>query len=220
MLRVTLHSFRNANASQRALGERAIQTLTAVVNDPEFIERVGNADYSRRRWKDENRVPRDVTNAKVVELIESGSEHRQPRDEEVDLTIRLMRLEKPTTLGYVLFPSPLITTNSTWFNKQLPNDALSVAAHWMHEWTHVVGFTHVKADPRPVRRRDVSYTVGRIVVEVGQRIAAAEGRESVEVAEMGRGYLDATDEDSCPVYEDGVPAEFIVPDEDTPDPVP
>ncbi len=70
------------------------------------------------------------------------------------------------------------------------NEPISVAAHWMHEWMHVSGFRHKRAEPD---HSDVPYRVGRIVRDVASIHATNENAPQAYVDNIGRHYLDSLD---------------------------
>jgi len=86
-------------------------------------------------------------------------------------------------------PNPLITTNlyyiRSWMKKK---DALSLAAHWMHEWMHVAGYRHLSSTPD---RNDVVYKVGYLFREHGVNMVREKGTPEELLSDLGQGYLDA-----------------------------
>jgi len=168
-VKVSLHGVRNADPQQAAFIGRACELLQAAVNRESFRRRVDQADYSATRLVDGQGHDISVPREKVIEFILAGRESGTEDDGEIDLEIELAKLRSPGTLwrGVVgatdLGRLPIRT--GRWFVEACmkSQDAISLAAHFMHEWLHAAGFYHEGGNSA---RGDVPYVVGEIVQAV------------------------------------------------------
>lgn len=191
---VTLNEFQGATEAQKQFATAAATRLQTVVQNPRFIELVRGANFTSRRYCDAKGNCKSVSNDEIVRIISKGQELETPPNNQINLKVRLRQL-RSRTVGSVTPPRPLITTNSIHFNRWMnDNDTLSLAAHWMHEWMHVAGFKHVELSNGDPDRNDVTYRVGRLVVEVGKQ-STQETLKLFEIKESdGEGYLNAEQE--------------------------
>lgn len=210
MIKVELRAVTNADDNRKAFANKTVTKLEAIINDPSFTAKLQSASYTGRRYRNDAGVLVDATNEVVNQVIIGGKERRTGPDGIVDLQVTFAGLSKPRTVGFVSPPSPLITTNTRFVDAWQPDDYLSLAAHWMHEWMHVAGFRH-----RPDDRTDVPYSIGTFVKEVGRALAMAEGLDKKHTEALGRGYEEATKpgEIDCPVFEACVNEEYMDYDE-------
>ena len=166
------YDFPNASPDEKKFAQEAIDLLQDVVNSDEFMKFVQDDNYSGRRLRTaaagKNYI--QATNQQIVDIIKEGREFREnPANNTINLKVKLAKLGS-NVLGSMNPPNPQITTNKTFFDQwKEQEDALSLAAHWMHEWMHVAGFRHVKKNGS-VDRHDVPYKTGKNVVTTGRAI--------------------------------------------------
>lgn len=201
---VKLLPLADADAHRSGFAVRAVEKLQLVINDPRFRTKLDSAQYVGRRFETAEGRMIDASNDLVRDIITGGKERGTSPDGVIELQVRFARLLRRGTLGFVLPSSPIITTNTRFFDLWQPDDYLSLAAHWMHEWMHVAGFRHGDG------AADVAYSIGDFVIEIGRALARDEKSSAHLLEQLGRGYKDATSSDSvdCPVFEDGVPEEY------------
>jgi hypothetical protein len=198
-----LHALEGATENQRQFANNAIRGLIAVVNNEEFLRKVKNGQYSRRRLRTEAGTYVEADNDTILKLIKTGKELNTVPDNEIDIQAKLAALRR-TTVGSVKPPSPIITTNTLFYNDWMEKkDSLSLAAHWMHEWLHVAGFRHVKLANGNPDRQDVNYTIGGFVIEIGRQNAIETGEDAELVSALGNSYLESYKEHSETVEEEG-----------------
>ena len=165
MTKVKLNSIINADEKQIKFAADAIKILEDVINDKNFISKIRETKFSRSRYVDNNGNINDIDNETIVDIIMEGKEQNTQIDNQIQLEIELKKLGRKT-LGRVIPPYPLITTNILYFDFWIEKkDPLSLAAHWMHEWLHVAGFRHLTKKPDV---NDVNYTIGKLVVAIGK----------------------------------------------------
>lgn len=186
MTHISLDSFNFPDSLTFATN--STQLLQRIVNDPIFAEKIQTAQFSSRRFVQDNGTVINATNELISQIISGGKESKTDPDGVINLQVAIRKLGS-STVGSVMPPSPLITTNITFFeNWESEGDTLSLAAHWLHEWLHVAGFRHASRRPN---RTDVSYLVGTLVIETGRSFLAFFGRSDAE--RQGQGYFDAYD---------------------------
>lgn len=164
--------------------------LLAIVNDPEFHQKVRSGNYTGRKFRLDG--PRlkyiQANNDRIINQILTGKEWGAAGNGNIDLKLTV-GATRPGTLGYVRPPNPLITTSPLFYNRCMDNNRpISLAAHWMHEWLHVSGFRHASSTPD---RNDVNYTIGRFVIEVAQKHAKAENEPESYIKTIGDEYLNS-----------------------------
>jgi hypothetical protein len=191
---ITLHSLDNANELQEQFAGKAVGYLMGVVNNVDFLRKIRYSNFTRRRFCTDAGAYIEASNPYILKIIASGKERNTQPDNSIDLNVKIATLYA-STAGRIIPPDPLITTNALFFNSWMyKNDALSLAAHWMHEWLHVAGFRHVKLPNGDADRRDVNYTIGRYVVEIGRQETLRNGEAPAVANELGKGYIDAVPE--------------------------
>lgn len=213
MLQVRLHSLTNATPQGQELAQRAVALLQQIVNDPQFLAQVRAAGYSYTgRMIDSGDDVGTTDNETIVQIVAGGKEIKRSPDGVIDLTVVLRKFSifYPNTMGSVTPPDHTISTNRKFFNRWLQSgnngDALSLAAHWMHEWMHVAGFYHDTSSGDP---NDVPYAIGEIVVNVGQTLADPSAMNALDGFVAGESYLRAADAHTCAAAPGGPPADLF-----------
>jgi hypothetical protein len=165
-IRVTLNKLESAGPKQTTFVNQACDLLEKALNHKEFMTRVRMAEYTASLQRVPGVGDVERSQQEVAQIILLGLESQTSADYEIDLHIRLRKF-KPwqryvvgeTSLGR--FP---IMTNYRFINRWMDDgDAISLAAHIMHEWMHVAGFFHQGGNSA---RGDVAYVIGNIVHEV------------------------------------------------------
>jgi hypothetical protein len=189
MPKVTLHQVGNANPKQEKLVRTAARLLDRAVNDPAFRNSVLKAPYKETRFRDRrgnisHKKPQDI-----LDTILGGIERDTRPDNELDLSLNLAKIARPT-IGSAI-PGKLPWRTAYWFIDECVErgDTITPARHLIHEWLHVAGFVHVKNDGR---RPDVPYLVGDVV----RTILRTPGLdpEATEDEEMARVFEAAEDQ--------------------------
>ena len=143
-------------------------TLKTILNAPAFLPLVRTTAYSSSRFQTDDDRLVEASNDEIVTLIQTGKEYQTPANGTVDIAVSLDQLGQ-RVMGGSTPPNPLITTNTLFFDDwQATGDALSLAAHWFHEWLHVAGLRHRHRRPD---FQDAVYQIGEMVVTVGQQQA-------------------------------------------------
>jgi hypothetical protein len=213
MLQVRLHSLANATPQGRELADRAVALLQQIVNDPQFLAQVRAARYSySARMIDSGDDVAATDNETTAQIVAGGKEIKRSPDGVIDLTVVLRKFSifYPNTMGSVTPPNHTISTNRKFFNRWLQSgnggDALSLAAHWMHEWMHVAGFYHDTSSGDP---NDVPYAIGEIATRVGQSFADPSAMDSADGFVAGESYLEAARAHTCAAVPGGPPADLF-----------
>jgi hypothetical protein len=151
----------NADATQTAKFDRALDIIKKVIATEEFRRRVLNFTYNgTKQFIDNN----GLTNAQIYQVILDGAERLQPVvDNEMDLDVELY-YEASSTVGYTYSNVSKIFVNTKFFNSYTP---AGVAHNLTHEWLHKLGFKHA-ATYSVSRDASVPYAVGYIVGEIGK----------------------------------------------------
>lgn len=142
--------------------QRVQKLIEFVANHPTFHEKILNADFEDRRFVKENGdVVKMDDNQKILDLILAGKEQhvKEGADNEWDLRVSLYR-SLSFEVGHR--SNERIFTKKRKFRKFTDR---YIAAHWIHEYMHVLGFTHdfKRTDRRP---DSIPYLVGEIAGEV------------------------------------------------------
>ena len=138
--------------------ERVRKLIQEVVNDEHFRNEVLRADFKDRRFVDENRNTTDIDDNEIIlQKIISGKEQYtgEKEDFEWDLRITLYR-SLTSEIGH--------RSRETIFTKKKKFRNMSeryIASHWIHEYMHVIGFTH-DYNRTKIRPYSVPYLVGTI----------------------------------------------------------
>lgn len=185
---VTLDQFvyPESTAQHLEFAKKSASFLSEIINHKKFQSAIASAKFSYCVLVDEYGSPQQVGNEKVLEIINAGQEWKSTPDSNLNLSVNIKKLRRKV-VGAVYPPSPVITTNSRFYDYWMNSgDALSLAAHWLHEWLHVAGFYHKGG---AVDENDLNYVVGKIAVEVGRSILKA--TTDKKAGAPGQGYLDA-----------------------------
>lgn len=138
--------------------ERVRKLIEEVINDRDFRNKVLKADFHDRRFIDDSGNTSEITdNSIILEKLISGKEQYtgEEKDYEWDLRITLYR-SITSEIGH--------RSKETIFTKKKKYRNLNdrfIASHWIHEYLHVIGFTH---DYDRTRRRPYSipYLIGNL----------------------------------------------------------
>ena len=156
-LKVTLHELTGAGTKQKAMAERATAMMRDVVNRPAFREAVASRKFDSASFVGGGQQP------DVLRLILSGAEFETESDAEIDLRVRFRSfgIFKRKTVGQTVEGQAPIET-AYWFVNQCiaADDEAPLAAHWLHEWMHNVGYRH---DTTGGDGDDVAYAVGELL---------------------------------------------------------
>ncbi len=99
-----------------------------------------------------------MTTAQVWARICSGRENWRPTEDNQIDAYQEVYAGTQGTIGYVSsVNADTINSNSYYMNQYDPSN---VAGHVMHEWTHLLGYSHSGGDPACGNEGDVSYEVG------------------------------------------------------------
>lgn len=183
-------NFHDQNTDRINFADQVVVLLERIVNDTDFLNDVKIEKYAKSRFRKDDVgaiFTTKLTGVDIAKLIEGGKEFRTIPDNTINLEVRIRKLRKDSTVGAMDPPEPLITTNSTFFNKWLKKGwIVSCAAHWMHEWLHVAGFRHITDD-----HNDVPYVVGRLVAKAGKRLLKLDATNGIAISDkdLGNDYL-------------------------------
>jgi hypothetical protein len=167
---VILETLVGANDAQREFAERARALAERVIQSDAFRTALLKRHVTSVTWEGVDGIQQGMPMERAHALIVAGQELGTAGEGIINLKIELVAISKfpfrSRTIGYVNHPDPTIHTGR-WFIDECirNNDPSSLAAHWMHEWMHVAGFVHAS---RHSKWGDISYSVGEIVLELGE----------------------------------------------------
>jgi hypothetical protein len=140
--------------------------MNQVINSDEFRAAVNAYDFQDRRYQKNPGGPvEEITdNMKIYEILKQGNEQygNRQNDHVWDLHIKLGRLLRQVGRR----EKELIVTQN-WFMRR--SSDIRLAAHWVHEYSHVLGFKH-DYDRTPRREHSVPYALGTIVENVYKQL--------------------------------------------------
>ena len=138
--------------------ERVRKLIVEVINDEHFRTEILRADFKDRRYIDENRNTTEIKNNEIIlQKIISGKEQYTGENEDFEWDLRITLYRSLTSeFGH--------RSRETIFTKKKKFRSMSeryIASHWIHEYMHVIGFTHdyKKTNIRPY---SVPYLIGTI----------------------------------------------------------
>nr|WP_299486259.1 hypothetical protein [uncultured Allomuricauda sp.] len=158
--KVNLNKLVNFNREKDiAKAKKVRELIEIIINSKEFHRKVVSADFQDRRFKHENGKIEEIRdNELILERLLKGKEQfssESSTDYEWDYQIVLYR-SLTGEIGHrskdTIFTKKKKFRNMTYRN---------VASHWIHEYVHVIGFTH---DFKRTERRPYSipYLTGTI----------------------------------------------------------
>ncbi len=207
MAQVKVHIMNPSNwkKNHRSVAKQVEHLMELVLSDQSsdsFLNAVAQETYSASNYVDNEGRRSFVEPERIAEIIKTGQERDTSPDNILHLRIRLRAYAVcnrfTCKMGYVNPPSPIITTNLNWINKQRIRrtrklDPVSVGSHWLHEWMHVAGFIHVGR----VDRNDVAYKVGTLFRRYARKTIASSSSELImhsslsamdSIPNLGKGY--------------------------------
>ncbi len=141
---------------------RAVALMNEAINSEAFKEEVLKFDFSDRRYRyDPKDDWQEITdNMKIFDILLKGNEQYRNREDDYvwKLKIKLGRYLQQVGRR----EQDLIITQN-WFMRSATD--IRLAAHWVHEYAHVLGFHHdyEDTDRRP---KSIPYGLGTIVKKV------------------------------------------------------
>lgn len=152
----------NANSTQAAKFDKAIDIIKKVVATEEFRSKVLNHTYNGVKTYVDNA---GYTNAQIYQKILDGAEKLQPtKNNTMDMEVELY-YAATSTVGYTYANVTKIWVNTKFFNSYTPS---SVAANLFHEWLHKVGFSHASSYSTS-RDYSVPYAIGSMIRSLGKQ---------------------------------------------------
>lgn len=142
---------------------RIVGLMNTVINSEQFKKEVLAYEFTDRRHRQSSKDEyREVTdNQEIYEILMKGIEQNAVSG--ADYTWKLY-IHLGRGLRQVGRREGNLIVTQNWFFKKDNNDK-EVAAHWFHEYSHVLGFHHDYE--RTDRRKDsVPYALGTIVERV------------------------------------------------------
>ncbi len=131
--------------------DSAIKILEQIVNNDAFEILVKHTKYLRKNRK---------SNSEIYSLIKTGQEEESIADSIINLKLMAYESEK-NEIGHT-DAGDTIHTNKGYI---LENPAHIYASHLLHEYCHVLGFTHAFLR-MPFRFMSVPYRIGTIVEKI------------------------------------------------------
>ena len=143
---------------------RAVELMNKAINSKEFKDEVLAFEFTDRRYR---YSPNDnwqeiADNEKIYDIILKGNEQYNNREDDYRWTLKIKLGRFLRQVGRR--EQDLIITQN-WFIKSSSTTDIDLAAHWVHEYAHVLGFHHDydRTDRRP---KSIPYALGTIVKKV------------------------------------------------------
>src|SRR4029450_1356322 len=134
---------RPVTPEEREFAEQATELIGDIVSTKEFLDEVRSSTYSWSFWLAPDNTLRQKTPNEVADIISSGGGGRAASPGgSIDLVITLADLSEKALAK--TFPRDSETQTDTDFFercRQASNPG-ELAAVWMHEWMHALGFVH------------------------------------------------------------------------------
>lgn len=146
---------------------RVVVSMNEIINSELFKQKVRDFDFTDRRHRyTKEEEYREVTdNQEILDILMKGREQGSPEGDDYiwKLNIKLGR-----GLRQVGRREGNLIITQNWFFKPPGNEG-SLAAHWIHEHSHVLGFHH---DFKETTRRikSIPYGLGTIAKEVHEAL--------------------------------------------------
>lgn len=156
-----LYKFKKSWKVKKA--HRAVELMNQVINSEKFKAKVLEFNFQDTRYRasaDEEYRNID-SNEDIYNILRKGEE--QGSSDGVDFTWKL-RIKLGRGLSQVGRRDGNLIITQNWFIKRDNNDS-EVAAHWVHEYLHVLGFGH-DYDDTERRPYSVPYGIGGIVSDL------------------------------------------------------
>lgn len=156
-----LYKFRKKWKVRKA--KKVVALMNKAINSDQFKQEVLAYEFTDRRYrlspKDEYREISD--NNEIFKILMKG--HEQNSTEGADYTWKL-NIKLGRLLPQVGRREGDLIITQNWFFKKSNNEN-RIAAHWFHEYSHVLGFGHdyEKTERRP---HSVPYGLGTIIEKV------------------------------------------------------
>jgi hypothetical protein len=153
--------------------KQATEMIRDIASTEEFLDKVRSSTYSWSFWLAPDNTLRQKTPNEVADIMTAGvGDGAGSPGGSIDLVIALADLSEKALAK--TFPRDSETqTDTDFFERCLEErNPGELAAVWMHEWMHALGFVH-RTDVGD--QFDVPYTIERIVRELSARgsLAAA-----------------------------------------------
>lgn len=143
--------------------KRVVNLMNKVLNSENFKREILDYEFTDRRYRQSrsDQFREIIDNNEIYDILMKGYEQNssEGNDYTWKLNIKLGRFLRQVGRR----EGNLIITQN-WFFKKNNND-YKVAAHWIHEYSHVLGFHHDYE--KTERRKDsIPYALGTIVEKV------------------------------------------------------
>jgi len=137
-------NFRNFKSSDQERVLQALDAIAEVVQSEKFRQAV--LGFKNNRGKQEFLENNGLSNAQIHELLLEGAERLRPvPDRTLDLDITWY-YKNNRTVGYTYKSSNRIWVNSKFYRRY---SVPQMSRNLFHEWTHKMGFGHVRYSNRP-----------------------------------------------------------------------
>ena len=167
-MKVNFMALVNYTNEGRAKAARVKEILETVLNSEELRQAILNFEYEGKKQFVQNN---GQTNEQIYETIRKGIELAYAGKENTfDIENEIYwprRMKRWSVVGYTYPDSSRIWSNGNYFYYSLTRTDL--AAHFMHEWLHKIGYDH---DGNSTARRpySVPYAIGELVGEIAEKM--------------------------------------------------
>ncbi|GMU09498.1 hypothetical protein [Corallococcus caeni] len=168
---VECHGYDDPANAQKA--QSAILLMERVLNSPNFREKVKGFKFNKRGRNGNLGYSNDEVLAIVlsgtdIDTLTSAKSEQEIKDATPGVLKLKLNLDKvsPREIGHTNLETNEIFTGVDWFRD---NDLCEIAGHYLHEYTHTVGFGHTFFDVFN-RASSVPYGLGDIGVDVAKEL--------------------------------------------------
>jgi len=165
MKKVKINFYELLNFTKRSDIEKANRVkllIEEVVNNPKFRDEILKANFKDRRFRNEDQTIVTIDdNKEILNRLISGKEQFRDEDADYEWDFRIS-LYRSITGEVGKRKKESVLTKKKKFRQRSDR---TIAAHWIHEYIHVIGFTH-DFKRTEIRPHSVPYLVGSIAKEI------------------------------------------------------
>lgn len=142
--------------------EKVRKLILEVINDEHFRNEILKADFKDRRFIDESGNTTDILeNEIILQKLISGKEQYTGENEDFEWDLRITLYRSLTSEIGHRSKETIFTKKEKFRNR----NERYLASHWIHEFMHIIGFTHDYKKTK-IRPFSVPYLIGTIASDI------------------------------------------------------
>lgn len=162
MTKINVNYISGFSEAEKERANMAIDLLRKLINTEEFAIKVREIPSFTRNTIPQKTGGEKYYHEEILNLIRSGEDLNSEADGVINLKLKLYDGER-SEVGHTSMSTLEISTFRGYF---ADNDIAYYASHLMHEYMHVIGFTHGKFDMFKKRHKTVPYRIGKTVFKM------------------------------------------------------